>query len=63
MTSQITEFKGKAAQDDAQLRQMRSLLAEMEALLAILPTGDPGPGRSDLPSEDEIEASFDNMPV
>jgi len=43
--------------------QMRLLLAEMEALLAIMPTAAPQTEAERLATEASVEEGFDNMPV
>jgi hypothetical protein len=42
---------------------MRLLLAEMEALLSILPGAQPRSEVEQSASEAEVEAGYDNMPV
>lgn len=42
---------------------MRLLLAEMEALLSILPGAEPMTEAERSASEAEVEAGYDNMPV
>ena len=61
MTKQTSHFQPAPAEQD--IAQMRRLLAEMEALLEILPAAasDRAPAE---PTEDEtVEQGFDNMPV
>lgn len=47
-----------AAGFELQHQGLELLLAEMRALATILPGED-----SDLPTDAEVEASFDNMPI
>ena len=63
MTEKTARAAALTGQDDAQIRQLRHLLTEMEALLNILPADAPHDPPGQLPSEEEVEASFDNMPV
>jgi hypothetical protein len=63
MTRQTTEFSTAGAQGEAQIQLLRNLLDEMEALLRILPAAEPDHAMPRLPTEEEVEASFDNMPV
>jgi hypothetical protein len=42
--------------------QLSALLGEMQALFTILPL-NPSRLTDELPSDDEVEAYFDNMPI
>ncbi len=62
MTKQTPHLR-PAPESDLQIVQMRRLLTEMEELLKLLPATATDDTPSDLPNEEEVEASFDNMPV
>jgi hypothetical protein len=59
----MTDPKTSPFEADAQADpNLSALLGEMQALFTILPL-HPSRMGDELPSEDEVEAYFDNMPV
>lgn len=62
MTHQI--FSDKTPQKDlqAQVAPLSILFDEMQALMAMLPGTFEAQGKP-LPTDDEVEETFDNMPV
>jgi hypothetical protein len=59
----MTERKTAASENGSETDpQLSALLGEMQALFTILPL-HPSQLTQELPSEDEVEAYFDNMPV
>jgi hypothetical protein len=70
MTGIVTDLNATLLQDEADLitagvalqtEGLKLLLAEMQALAALLPHGLPGPTAPETSAE--IEEGFDNMPV